>query len=97
MSAKFTHAAFLRGRLPGLKVWWRTIPGGCWELGGLPGGGLDSGVAWPRVVSLRLPSGCWPWASQGKAGRLTVGAVAQARRPDPFLWVVGLGAGGHKY
>ena len=29
----------------GCRAWWRTIPGGCWELGGLPGlwGGLAKG------------------------------------------------------
>ena len=50
------------------------------------------------MVSLRLPSGCWPWAAQGKAGRLTVGAVAQARRPGhqvvqpaALVWSAGWG------
>ena len=31
----------------GCRAWWRTIPGGCWERGGLPGGwpGLWGGLA----------------------------------------------------
>ena len=32
------------------------------------GGGLDSGAAWPWVVSLRLLGGCWSWAARGMLG-----------------------------
>ena len=69
-----TRAAFLRGRLPGLKKLVAAGPGGGLFLGaaanwgGCLAGGLDSGVAWPRVVSQRLLSGCWPWAARGMLG-----------------------------
>ena len=49
MTPKMTRAAFLRGRLPGLKKLAASGPGGgpflggCWLLWGLPGG-------WPGLL-----------------------------------------------
>ena len=81
MTPKITRAAFLRGRLPGLKKFAAAGSGGGPFLGAAgnwgaawangikcSGGGLASAVAWPRVVSQRLLGGCWPWAARGMLG-----------------------------
>ena len=62
MTTKMTRVAFLRGRLPGLNKLVAAGPGGEPFLGAAGNWGvcLDSGVAWPRVVSQMLLSGGWP-------------------------------------
>ena len=84
---KMTRAAFLRGRLPGLKKLVGAGPGGgpflgaAGNWGGCLAGGLDFGVVWPRMVStevaqwlLALGGAGHAWAGGSTKGVATTAA-----------------------